>query len=174
MQSIILIGYRCTGKTGTAKKIAARLNLPVYDSDSIIQQKINRSIADIFAQDGEEAFRDIEENVIDEIVQKSPPPFILSTGGGAVLREKNRWRLHNAGAVFWLKAEPETILNRLEKDKKNKTQRPSLTNLPALEEIETLLKKRNPLYAETAHETVDTDDRSASEIIKTILGKLAP
>jgi shikimate kinase len=164
---VILIGYRCTGKTSVARQLGEKLHLPVVDSDAVIQQRTGKSIAGIFAESGESGFRDIEESVIAEIVQNNEP-MILSTGGGVILRRTNRQRLRNAGKVVWLTATPETVVERLHADAQSRSLRPNLTTLPPLEEVRTLLTYRNPLYAETAHEIIATDSLPVAEIVKKI------
>ena len=167
MQSFILIGYRCTGKTTVACKLAERLGIPAFDSDSDIERRAGKSIAEIFAQDGEPAFRDWEESVIAEILA-SPHPLILATGGGAILRASTRERLRQSGRVIWLTATPETILHRITSDAASKTMRPSLTSLPMHEEIIAVLEQRKPLYGKMAHEIIDTDCRTIDEIVDAI------
>ncbi|MGL4944173.1 MAG: shikimate kinase [Thermoguttaceae bacterium] len=163
--SLILIGYRATGKTSVARIVAERLDLPWYDSDVLVTKAAQKSIADIFAQEGEEAFRDIEENVIASMLNS---PCVLATGGGAILRAATRQRLRAAGVVVWLTATPDTILARITGDPNSATTRPPLTSLAARDEIETLLKKRNPLYAETAHTTITTDEKSLDDVAEEV------
>ena len=167
MQSLILIGYRGTGKTTVAHKLAERLGIPAVDSDPEIERRVGKSIAEIFAQDGEPIFRNWEESVITEILADASP-LVLATGGGAILRASTRKYLCRSGRVIWLTATPETILRRITNDAASKTMRPSLTALPMYEEIVTVLEQRKPLYAETAHEIIDTDCRTIDEIVKTI------
>lgn len=166
---IILIGYRGTGKSTLARLLAARVGLPAFDSDPEIERRAGKTIAEIFAQDGEAAFRDHETRVLTELLESSETPIVLATGGGAVLSPENRRRLKESGRVLWLTASPETILQRLQGDPATATTRPSLTNLPAAEEIVALLEARRPLYEETAHETVDTETLSPEEIAERIL-----
>jgi len=168
MQSLILIGYRGTGKTTVARKLAERLGIPVFDSDPEIERRAGKSIAEIFAQDGEAVFRNWEESVIAEILA-CPKPLVLATGGGAILRATTRERLRQSGRVIWLTATPETILRRITSDAASKTMRPNLTSLPMHEEIVTVLEQRKSLYAETAHETIETDHRTIDEIVAAIV-----
>ena len=170
MESFIFIGYRGTGKTTVARKLAERLAIPMFDADVEIQRQSSKSIAEIFAQDGESAFRDIEESIISEILL-STAPLVLATGGGAILRPNTRSRLRQSGRVCWLTALPETILHRIAGDASSQTMRPNLTSLPMREEIATVLEQRKPLYAEVAHEVIDTDCRTADEIVEIILAK---
>ena len=171
MKSFILIGYRCTGKTTVAGKLAERLGIPSIDSDVEIEQQAGKSIAEIFAQDGESAFRDLEESVIAEILARksATAPLILATGGGAILRSGTRERLRQSGRVIWLTATPENILRRITNDSATTTMRPNLTSLPMYEEIIAILEQRKPLYAKTAHEIIDTDCQTPEEIANTIL-----
>jgi shikimate kinase len=170
MNSLILIGYRGTGKTTIARKLGEQLQIPVFDSDSEIERHTGKNIADIFAQNGEAVFRNIEESTIADILQQNMPnPFVLATGGGAILRPETRCRLKNAGRVIWLTATPETIFQRIQLDPASGTMRPNLTSLTPLEEITALLAKRNPLYSETAHEIIETNAIEINEITNRIL-----
>ncbi|MDR2117025.1 MAG: shikimate kinase [Planctomycetaceae bacterium] len=170
MKPLILIGYRGTGKTTIAQKVSEQLQIPVIDSDWEIEHRAGKSIADIFAQDGESAFRDLEESVIVEILQRNDSKqFVLATGGGVVLRPETCYRLKNAGYVVWLTAAPKTILYRIQGDSASATMRPNLTSLTQLDEIVSLLEKRKPLYAETAHEIIETDFLKPVEITDKII-----
>jgi len=169
MRSFIFIGYRGTGKTTVARKLAERLRIVMFDSDAEIERLTGKSIAEIFAQEGEPAFRAREEAAIAEILAR-PAPWVLATGGGAILRSSTRERLRQAGRVVWLTATPETILHRITNDAASKTMRPNLTALPLQEEIIAVLEHRTPLYAETAHATIDTDSRTVEKIVEIALG----
>lgn len=162
-----LIGYRATGKTTIAKLLAEALNCPWIDSDREIERQAGKTIAQIFAEDGEPAFRDFEERIIAELCMK--PELILATGGGAVMRENTRKVLRDSGPVLWLTASPETILRRMTADETTKTSRPSLTNLPALDEIRHLLELREPMYRDCATMEITTELCSPEEIVKQLL-----
>lgn len=168
---IILIGYRGTGKTSVARKLAARLGCPMRDSDTEVENRAGMPIAEMFAQHGEAVFRDLEAQVIAEILQEKDQVqsgfFVLATGGGAILRSETRQRLRQAGHVIWLTATPNTILQRIQSDVRSVATRPSLTALSPLEEIIALLQVRNPLYNETAHDVLATDSLSVEEIVET-------
>ena len=162
-----LIGYRATGKTTVAKLLAEALNCPWIDSDREIERQAGKTIARIFAEDGEPAFRDFEERIIAELCLK--PELILATGGGAIMRENTRKVLRKSGPVLWLTASPETILRRMTADETTKTSRPSLTNLPALDEIRHLLELREPMYRDCATMEITTELCSPEEIVQQLL-----
>jgi shikimate kinase len=168
---MILIGYRGTGKTTVAGVLGGVLSVPVVDSDREIELECGCSVSEIFACGGEGYFRDIEERVIGRILDdiELGKRLILSGGGGAILRETTRARFKNTGNVIWLKADPETILKRIQKDSNSKTTRPSLTSLSPLEEIRAVLEKRRPLYEQTATITINTDNKTPEQIAEQCL-----
>ena len=163
---LILIGYRATGKTTLARMLGERLQLDAVDTDPLIEQKAGRTIAEIFAEQGEPAFRDYESQVIAELLQGEP--LVVATGGGLPVRPANRELLKRAGRVVWLKASPETILRRMAGDPATQRMRPQLTNLPPLAEIEHVLNERTPIYREIADLEVDTDKTPLPELAEQI------
>ncbi len=168
--NIILIGYRATGKTTLARLLAERLGWQWVDADVVIEQRAGKSIARIFAEDGEPAFRDLEAEVMAELCGRTH--FVLAAGGGAPLRPETRTRMRKAGHVVWLTASPETIHSRMTGDATTAARRPSLTKKNALDEIVHLLEQRTPIYRETAHVTVDTEGKSPEQIAREILQTL--
>lgn len=164
---ISLIGYRATGKTTIARLLAEALGAPWVDSDREIERQAGKTIAAIFAEDGELAFRNFEERIISELCLKKE--LILATGGGAIMRENTRKVLRDSGPVLWLTASPETILARMNGDATTKTSRPNLTDLPALEEIRHLLEVREPYYRDCASLEVTTELCPPEEIVRQIL-----
>lgn len=168
-RSLFLIGYRGTGKTTVAKLLAARLGCLAIDSDAVLQRRDGRSIAQMFAEAGEVAFRDLEQAVVADLA--TGQPRVVSLGGGAILREANRRAL--AGhPVVWLRASPTSLAQRLASDRVSADQRPSLTGQGLLEEIEQVLAERTPIYQQCATMTVDTDDLSPAEVADEILRQL--
>jgi len=169
---LILIGYRATGKTTLARVLAEHLNFPWYDSDELIESRFGKSIARIFAEEGEPVFRDTEAEEIEKILldsNRARQKIVLATGGGAILRKSTRSFLKEHGFVAWLTASRETIYRRMIQDATTTERRPDLTNLPAEEEIVHLLEKRKPFYEETAHLMVDTDNRTTENLAGQIL-----
>ncbi len=178
---ISLIGYRGTGKTTIGAKLAVRLHQRFIDADQLLQERAGRKISEIFATDGEAVFRQLEAKLIHELAN-SKKSFVLSTGGGVILRPENRAALQSAGPVVWLKATPRTICTRLRLDSATAHQRPALLAATQadqtpedqmLYEVTTLLARREPLYRQTASIHVTTDDRDESQIVQEIRKKLA-
>lgn len=168
--NLTLIGYRATGKTTLARLLAERLDCDWIDSDVEIERRAGKSIARIFAEDGEGAFRDLEVQVTVDLCRR--PRLVLAAGGGAPLRPENRQAMREAGKVVWLKAAPETILARMTGDATTAGRRPNLTNQGGLAEIVELLTRREPIYRETAHLEVDTEQKTPQQLTEEILQQL--
>jgi shikimate kinase len=164
---ITLIGYRATGKTTLAKLLAKRLQWDWIDSDVEIERRAKKNIARIFADSGEPAFRDLEAKVITDLCKYDG--LIIASGGGAPLRKENRDAMRKNGKVVWLTAKPETILARMSGDATTAQRRPNLTDKGPLDEIVQLLAQREPVYKETAHLVVDTENRTPDELADEIL-----
>ena len=164
---ISLIGYRATGKSTIARLLAEKLNAPWADSDQEIERQAGKSIARIFAEDGEDAFRNFEARVIFDLCQSDE--LVLATGGGAILREETREILRASGPVLWLTASPETIAARMNADAATASMRPNLTSLSQLDEIRSVLEFRTPLYQETATLEITTEGYTPEEIVEQLL-----
>lgn len=172
--SVVLIGYRATGKTTLARHLAERLGWEWVDADVEIEHRAGRTITRIFAESGEPTFRDLEAAVIAELCGR--PRLVLAAGGGAPLREESRRTMRQCGQVVWLTATPETILARMGGDATTADRRPSLTGRPPLEEIVQLLGRREPIYREAVHLIVDTEGKSPEQLTEEVfaLVKLSP
>lgn len=160
--NIVLIGYRGAGKSTVARLLALRLGWPWVDADVEIELKAGKSIAAIFADDGEEVFRDLESSVLDELLSRER--LIIAAGGGVVMREANRRRMQSRGRVVWLRAASETLLARVAADATTAERRPKLTAAGGHAEVEALLLQRTPLYAQCAELSLDTDRKAPVEI----------
>jgi shikimate kinase len=171
MTNILLIGYRGTGKTTVGRLLAEQLDWAFVDADDEIEAAAGCSIAEIFTREGEAGFRDREARVVAELCSRKR--HVISLGGGAVLRDENRAAIKRSGHVVWLTAAPEMILARVAGDANTSTRRPNLTTGGGLTEIEALLAARQPLYAEVASATIDTQERSPHEIAAEILRELS-
>ncbi len=163
---IFLVGYRCSGKSTVGPMIASRLGWSYVDADLLLEERIGKSIARMFAEDGELAFRDQESQLLDELSKREST--VISTGGGSVLREQNRRIMRERGLVVWLNASAPLIWERMQADPATLQRRPNLTAKGDLNEVEELLKIREPLYREAAHATFDSDqspERLADDIV---------
>ncbi len=166
-QNIILVGYRCTGKTTVGRLLAERLARPFADADDLVEARAGRSIKDIFASESEAGFRDRESAALKELCSQSAG--IISTGGGAVLRESNRALLKTSGFVVWLTAAPETVWDRLQTDPTTAARRPNLTATGGEAEVRALIAARDPLYRDVAHFTVASDALSPEGVVEAVL-----
>ena len=165
--NISLIGYRATGKTTIVKHLADRLGWQWIDADVEIERRVGKSIAQIFADEGEPAFRDLEAEVVADLAARDR--WVLALGGGAVLREDNRRAIADGGTVVWLTASAETIYARMTGDDTTAGRRPNLTASGGLTEIQELLAFREPIYRQSADVQVDTENKTPEEIADEIL-----
>jgi shikimate kinase len=167
---IFLIGYRGTGKSAVVRELASRLGYSWIDADDAIEQHAGKSIARIFADDGESAFRKMESAVVAELAGERRT--VIALGGGAVLRDETRQTIRAAGRVVWLTASVTTIFERVAADSTTAHRRPNLTVAGGRAEIEELLAVRTPLYRECATLTVDTEGKTAAEVADEIAASL--
>jgi shikimate kinase len=172
---IWLAGYRGTGKTTVGAILAERLAFACLDSDDEIERRSGKTIARIFAEDGEERFRDLEAAVLLDALQRDNQ--VVTLGGGALVRAANRELVKRRGVVVWLRASAETIHQRLRADPNSPTRRPRLTPEGGLSEIRQVLQERSSSYAECASFRIDTDHMTPHEIaehIRHLLDQEAP
>jgi shikimate kinase len=155
-----------SGKSTVGRQLARRLQLPFFDSDDQIEQRLGCSIREYFAREGETAFRDVEAEVIAELARGSQA--VVATGGGAVLREANRRALREAGKVIYLRSTPEEVYRRVRHD----AQRPLLQVEDPLQRLRTMHAERDPLYREAAHFVIETGRPSVPTLVNMILMQL--
>lgn len=167
---LALIGYRGSGKTTVARQLALALGWDWVDADVEIELRAGKSIAAIFADDGEAVFRDLEAAVLAELLCRER--VVVAAGGGAVLREANRQALIERACVVWLRASVETILDRVAQDATTAGRRPNLTTAGGASEVIELLRHREPLYRQCANLEVDTENKSPVEIAGEIIDRL--
>lgn len=161
--NIVLVGLSGSGKTTIGKLLEKYLSeMKFVDTDEIIVKRENRSINDIFATDGEQKFREIEKNVVNEVSEKNN--LIISTGGGVVLNKENMLNLKKNGLIFYLRTSPEVIAERL----KNDDTRPLLKVDDLKEKLYKMLEVRGCLY-ETADITINTDELSPEKAAETVI-----
>ncbi|WP_237225746.1 shikimate kinase [Rubinisphaera sp. JC750] len=161
---ITLIGYRGCGKSSLAPLLAESRGWTWLDADREIEHRAGRSIAEIFATDGEAMFRELETDLLRDLYRLDH--MVIATGGGAILNPETRQRMRENGPVLWLQADVDTLLSRIQGDPTTASSRPSLTNLPAREEVERVLTERFPLYEEASHIQLDTSSQSPEELAK--------
>lgn len=164
---LLMIGARGTGKSTVGREIAARLGWTFVDADERIEAAAGKTIAEIFAAEGEVGFRDREAAVLAELCGLQR--HVIATGGGVVLRPANREQLKQSGFVAWLTASPEAAFARLQADPTTATRRPNLTSTGGLDELRTLMAAREPLYRECADFAIDTYSLSPEAIADAIL-----
>jgi shikimate kinase len=162
---LILVGLPGSGKSTVGRQLARRLGLPFSDSDHVIEQRIGCSIRSFFEREGEQAFRDVEEQVIAELCAREG---VIATGGGAVLRPANRERLHASGQVFYLRSTPGDVFRRVRHDKG----RPLLQVDDPLQRLRELFEQRDPLYRETAHFVIETGRPTVPTLVNMIIMQL--
>lgn len=166
MENIILIGFMGAGKTEVGKLLAKKLKMTLLDTDSMIEKEQGKSINDIFAKEGEGAFRDMESKMLDELANKKMR--VISTGGGIILRPGNIKKLQALGRVVLLWAGPDTVYERL----KNEKNRPLLNVEDPKARIREILAFREPIYRSVAELEVDTSRLSPEEACNRIMAYL--
>ena len=154
------------GKSTVGRHLARQLGLAFVDSDTVIEQRIGMPIREFFASRGEDAFRDVEQDVIDDVTARDGA--LVATGGGAVLRPSNRDALHSRCHVFYLRSTPEELHRRLRHD----SQRPLLQTADPLQRLRELYRERDPLYRRTAHFVVESPRPSVPSLIGMVLMQL--
>jgi shikimate kinase len=163
---VLLVGLPGSGKSTVGRQLARRLNLPFTDSDTVIEQRLGCSIRSFFEREGEDAFRDVEEQVIAELCTREDG--VIATGGGAVLRAANRDRLRAAGHVVYLRSTPEDVFRRVKHDRN----RPLLQVDDPMKRLRELYAQRDPLYRETAHFVIETAHPSVPTLVNMVLTQL--
>jgi shikimate dehydrogenase len=164
MRRIVLTGYRGTGKTEIGKQLAKIYSVPFIDTDTLVEQKTGRSIPDIFHEDGEERFRDIEREVTASLPAADA---IIGTGGGIVMHPGNLANLRRDSTVVLLTADIDTIEKRI-----NHSARPALTGLPLREEIAVMMDRRRQQYYASADLCFNTTETTAMAAAEKIAGLL--
>jgi len=168
----VLIGFSTTGKSQVGWKLAQRLGWAFVDTDAWICGMARKSIPEIFAEEGEAYFRELERQALDEALARRRT--VVATGGGAVVDPANRELMSRRGWVILLEARPETILQRLRAIDANSPvpTRPLLAGEEPLRRIVELKQQRQRFYQMLADRTVHTDDLTPEEVLEAILSHL--
>lgn len=167
MNNIILIGFMGSGKSTVGFRLSYRLRKTLIDTDKQIERDAGKTIKEIFADEGEEFFRDLETQCLEKLLKTSRNQ-IISVGGGLPVREKNRKLLRRIGKVIYLRISPKEVYERVKHD----TVRPLLQTENPLERIEQLMEIRDPLYEKAAHLIIDVDGLTMEEVLFEIEKKL--
>lgn len=166
--NIVLIGYRGTGKSTVAKLLGRRLRRRVVSTDAEVIAGANLSIPEIVEKYGWDHFRDLETAVCQSLSDKDD--LVIDTGGGVILRDENVAAIKAHGVTVWLTAQIPTIASRISRS----TERPSLSGTKNfVEEIEEILKTREPKYKAAADYVIPTDQLSPNQITNRILKQIS-
>lgn len=165
--SIVLIGFMGSGKSSVGRRLSYRLKIPFIDTDSEIERTAGCTIAQIFKERGEEAFREAETDYLGSLMpeKRGKGSIIISTGGGVPLRKENRTIIKKLGTVVYLKASPETIYERIKDD----TSRPLLNTDDPMKKIRMMMQERSGIYSMAADIEVDTDGKLCRDIADEII-----
>jgi len=157
---VVLVGLMGSGKSTVGRRLAARLDRHFVDADAALEEIADRTIAEVFEQDGERGFRDLEADTFEELLEHHEP-CVIAAGGGVVIRPENRARLRRSDVtVVFLDASPAFLASRVA----NRPQRPLLDGPEsALQVLTRLHSEREALYAEVADVTVDVEPFHATE-----------
>ena len=166
--NIILEGFMGSGKTTVSEILSDKLDLELLDTDQAIEEAEGRSINEIFAADGEAAFRSMETDLVNMVVSEHLNQMVVSLGGGLPLREENRQLLKKAGKIVYLRTRPETVYERLKGD----DTRPLLKTEDPQKRIRELLEERSEKYETLADIIIDTDGKDASDIANEIIAAI--
>ncbi len=165
-RSVVLVGLMGAGKTNIGRRLAARLNLPFSDSDLEIEAAAGETIEEIFANRGEQAFRDGERRVIARLLAQ--PPQVLATGGGAFMDPQTRALIARRGVSLWLRADLDVLVARVSR----RSNRPLLKQGDPRAILAELIERRYPVYAE-ADLVIDSGDMPPEATVTRALAALA-
>ena len=152
-----------SGKSSVGRRLERDLGMEMIDLDAVIEEKAGMTIPEIFSSVGEKAFRDLESYVVDQICHQDNK--IIATGGGAIVREKNREIIKDTGFVVWLKTTPENVL----KFSSSNENRPLIKDVKSLEKIQSMMDAREDFYHDCSHFSINGFEHnlfSISELIR--------
>jgi shikimate kinase len=156
------------GKSTIGKATANRLALPYADCDREIERRAGCSIAVLFERNGEQAFRDVEQEVLGILV--GAPAAVIATGGGVVLRDANRELLRTRTRCVYLRASHDLLWRRLRRDRR----RPLLQVADPEQRLRQMSAERGPLYEQTAHIVIDTDGLAFDHLVDEVMRRVSP
>lgn len=163
-EHLVLVGMMGSGKSTVGRIVAERTGRVLIDSDEVIEAATGRTVREIFATDGEDAFRELEAAALREALA-TDEPAVIAAAGGVVLRPDNRRLLTASSArVVWLMADPTLLIERV----RSGMHRPLLDHDPEAT-LQRMWEERQPLYQEVADAIVSVDNRSISEVVEAVL-----
>lgn len=163
LPNFVLIGFMGCGKSTIGRRLAGLTGHRFLDTDDAVVETHGMSIPDIFSQRGEEGFRELEQAVIEDLVGVAG--IVLSSGGGAILREANREALKKIGIVIWLDADPDTLFERATRSGR----RPLLNTSDPRQTFDTLLDSRRHIYESLADVRFDSTHTEQDEVARKVL-----
>ena len=168
--SLVLTGYRGSGKTTIGRLLAAELGRPFVDCDDLIAQRAGKTIREIFAEKGEAGFRILEKQAVAQVAKLHD--HVIGLGGGALGLPENRAAIQKGGHfVVYLRCEPATLGARISGDAATADNRPHLTKLGGgIEEIVSVLTQREPIYRAIMHRELDVTHLTPGQAVENILG----
>lgn len=171
MKPVFLVGYMGCGKSTLGRKLARRLGVPFFDTDTLVEQREGASVCDIFRYEGESRFRELEREAVETILAQVPV-CVVSTGGGLPVWGDNMERMNAAGHTFFLRRTAGQIAGRLTPYGRRK--RPKLNGLNDAELVEYMrsdMARREPFYAK-AHIIVECGSMSDEELVERLLNEI--
>jgi shikimate kinase len=164
---VVLVGLMATGKTTVGERVATALGREFLDSDRMVEARAGRTVAQLWADGGEDAFRPLEADALIQALDTAPPA-VVAAAGGVVLSEDNRRRLRHASAdgavVVWLRADPALLATRVAPG----DHRPLVADHPEAT-LASMARDRAALYAEVADRSIDVDGRTVAEVTAAVL-----
>ncbi|MDI6777233.1 MAG: shikimate kinase [Syntrophales bacterium] len=164
--NVVLIGYRCTGKSSVGERLSQVLHLPFYDTDTLIEKLTGKTIQTMVSENGWEFFREKEREIIKSLA--TTEESVIATGGGAVMDQENVNILKKNGVLVWLAADVDTIIERMQADADSTKRRPPLSRDDFIQETINVLEERIPVYRRLADFSVDTAGEGIDEIVEQI------
>jgi len=165
--NLVLIGYRCSGKSTVGRILASRLGMVLCDTDTLVQERTGKEIKSLVVECGWNHFREEEQKAVEVIARLDSR--VIATGGGVVLNRENVRNLKANGWVAWLKAGARVLEKRMSKEQEKGRTRPSLIGADPVEEISRILEERIPFYVDAADFVVDTESLSPDGVAEEIM-----
>lgn len=168
--NLVLIGFRCSGKTSVGEKIAQMTGRAFCDMDKSLEAFVGSTIPEIVSEKGWPYFRKIEKTLTKKLSEGDA--MVIASGGGVVLDEENTCNLKRNGRVVWLKADAERLRERMKRDRAAGFERPALSGVGPVDEVERLMEAREPFYEKAADLTIDTTALSVEEVAALVVSLL--